>query len=177
MRLTNKTSAFLAAAMLVGAFVGCGEKKPDGLPPLQPATLTFTVDGKGLAKANITLQPVDAKANKWVPTGITDENGKAEIKTGGNFKGAPEGDYKIVVSADEEIDYGEYGPPPKDDPDALEKWNRSVDPTKFKRFSPVELKYTNVAETPLTITIQSGKNEQSFDLGSSTHEEVQQDKK
>ena len=163
-------------AMLAVLTVGCSEKKPDGMPELYPTTLTFTVDGDGLKNANITLQPVD-KSNTYVPAGVTDENGVAEIKTMGKFKGAPAGDYKVVVSADEEIDYGEYGPPPKDDPEALEKWNRSVDPTKFKRYSLIEPQYMNAAESPLDLTITTGKNETGFDLGPVARVEVEQEKK
>ena len=66
MRIINKTSALLATAMLVGAFVGCGEKKPDSLPPLQPTTLTFTVDGKGLAKGRKRLYGIHFLKNESV---------------------------------------------------------------------------------------------------------------
>lgn len=173
--MRNAIAAALVLAM-TAPLVGCGKKKPDGMPDLQPTTISLTVDGKGLANANVILQPEDAKANKWVPAGLTNANGVAEIETTG-FKGAPEGSYKVVVSADEEVDYGEDGPPPKDDPAALEEWNRKANPDKWKRYSPVENQYTNAGTTPLTITIAAGKNAQDFDLGASAHDEVKQDKK
>ncbi|MDO5308667.1 MAG: hypothetical protein Q4G03_04140 [Planctomycetia bacterium] len=155
--------------------VGCGKaKKPAGMPDLFPTTITVTLDGKGLEDATVTLIP--GEKSSYIPSGVTDKSGKVEIKTSGQFKGAPAGDYKIIVSAPEQIDYGEAGPPPTD-PDALEKWNRSVDPTKFKRFSPIEVKYTDPSQTPLTITIASGKNEQTFDLGAAVSDEVKYDDK
>ena len=177
MNFLKKTLLLALVVGLVAPIAGCGKKKPDGLPDLQPTTVSMTVDGKGLANANVTFQPVDPKANPWVPAGITDASGKAEIKTSGQFKGAPTGDYKIVVSADDEIDYGEDGPPPKDDPAALENWNRNAHPDSWKRYSPIELKYTNVADTPLEASVQNGKNAFDFDLGSSAHDEVKQEKK
>lgn len=177
MNVLRKTLLLALVVGVVAPIAGCGKKKPDGLPDLQPTTVTITVDGKGLANANVTFQPVDSKANSWVPAGITDSAGKAEIKTSGNFKGAPEGAYKVVVSADDEIDYGEDGPPPKDDPAALEDWNRKANPDKWKRYSPVEIKYTNVADTPLEANVQAGKNAFDFDLGASAHDEVKQEKK
>lgn len=177
-QLKSALALGLAIAVLA-PLSGCGgKKKPEGLPSLEPTTLTFTVDGKGLANANISLQPVDNKSNKWVPSGKTDASGKVELQTGGPFKGAPVGEYKVVVSADEEIDYGEDGPPPsRDDAQAYEDWSRKSDPNKWKRYSPVDAKYTNMADTPLSITIQAGKNAQEFDLGASTKAEVKQDKK
>ena len=173
-----KTAIYFALAVgLLLPLTGCGKKKPDGLPDLNQTTLTIIVDGKGLEGANVTLQPADSQGNKWVPSGTTDSSGKVEMKTSG-FKGAPAGSYKVVVSAKEEIDYGEDGPPPaKDELDALEKWNRSAHPNTWKRYSPIDVKYTNVADTPLEITIQSGKNAQEFDLGSSGKTEVKQEDK
>lgn len=176
MKLMRNTLVIALALGLTVPLVGCGKKKPDGMPDLQPATVSIIVDGKGISNANVILQPEDAKANAWVPAGTTDETGKATISTNG-FKGAPEGNYKVVVSAPEEIDYGEDGAPPKDDPAALEAWNRKADPSSWKRYSPVSTEYTNAASTPLTITIASGKNEQEFDLGETVREEVEQEKK
>ncbi len=176
MKFMRNALVIALALGLTAPLVGCGKKKPDGMPDLHPTTISIIVDGKGIANANVTLQPEDAKTNKWVPAGTTDNKGVATISTSG-YKGAPVGNYKVVVSADEEIDYGEDGAPPKDDPAALEAWNRKANPNNWKRFSPVEVKYTNVGSTPLTIAIAAGKNEQEFDLGTSTRDEVKQDKK
>ncbi len=168
--------AFSAAFALVASF-GCGGKKlPDGMPKPQPTTITLTLDGKGLADANVSLIPAD-DSNQWTALGQTDGSGVAEMKVDGQYKGAVPGEYKVIISAKDEVDYGEFGPPPKDDPIALEKWSYAVEESggvaQFKRYSLVAPEFTAVETTPLTITVKDGKNAETFDLGASTREEVE----
>jgi|BioPla2DNA2_1021312.scaffolds.fasta_scaffold50952_2 hypothetical protein len=178
MTLLKKALILTFAVGMAAPLVGCAEKKPDGMPDLHPTTVTLTVDGKGLAEANVTLMPADSQASQWVSAGVTDSSGKAEIKTSGQYSGAPVGNYKVVVSAKEEVDYGEDGPPPpREDAAALEDWSRKANPNSWKRYSPVAIQYTNVAETPLEASVQAGKNAFDFDLGAATRDEVKQEKK
>ena len=167
--------AFSAAVALATTF-GCGgEKLPDGMPKLTPAALTFTVDGKGLADANITMIPDDG--GRWTAVGKTDKSGVAEMKTDGKYKGAAPGSYKIIVSAPDEIDDGEYGPPPTDDPAALDAWNRKVEGVQFKRTAVVSQEFGDVEATPLTLTVADAKVAETFDLGASVREEVEVEEK
>ncbi|MBR4832775.1 MAG: hypothetical protein IKU86_00370 [Thermoguttaceae bacterium] len=175
MKLTKFLVAAPALLALVAAF-GCGgEKLPAGMPKPVSTTLTFTIDGKGLADANITMTPADD--GTYVAIGKTDSNGVAEMKTDGKYNGAVPGEYKITVSAKDEIDYGEYGPPPTGDSAALEEWNRKVEGVTFPRVSVVPQEFTAVDVTPLTITVGEGKAAETFDLGGSVREEVEVEEK
>ena len=50
-------SAFVLAAL--AAAVGCGPKLPDGMPKLNPTTITVIQDGKPLEGAMVSMKPVD----------------------------------------------------------------------------------------------------------------------
>ena len=178
MKLTKLLVAAPALLALVAAF-GCGgEKLPAGMPKPQPTTITLTLDGKGLADASVTMIP---DSGSYAAVGKTDASGVAEMKTNGKFKGAVPGEYKIIVGAKDEIDYGELGPPPTGDPAALEKWNIDVEKSggmaQFKRYSLVSTEFTDVENTPLTLTVADGKNAETFDLGASAREEVEVEEK
>ncbi len=178
MKLTKLFVAAPALLALVAAF-GCGgEKLPAGMPKPVPTTLTFKLDGKGLADASITMIP---ESGSYTAVGKTDASGVAEMKTDGKYKGAVPGAYKVVVGAKDEIDYGEFGPPPTDDPVALDKWNRDVDAAggaaQFKRISLVAQEFTAADTTPLTLTVGEGKVAETFDLGGSVREEVEVEEK
>jgi len=178
MTLNWKHAVAFSAAFALVAALGCGGKKlPDGMPKPQPTTITPTLDGKGLADANVSLIPAD-DSNQWTALGQTDGSGVAEMKVDGQYKGAVPGSYKVVISAKDEISYGEFGPPPTDDPAAMEKWNRDVDAAggaavAFARTSVVPQEFAAVDTTPSTITVKDGKNAETFDLGASTREEVE----
>lgn len=178
MKLTKLLVAAPALLALVAAF-GCGgEKLPAGMPKPVPTTITLTLDGKGLADASVTMIP---DSGQYAAVGKTDSNGVAEMKTDGKYKGAVPGSYKVVVGAKDEIDYGEFGPPPTDDPVALDKWNRDVDAAggaaAFKRISVVAQEFTAADTTPLTLTVNEGKAAETFDLGDSVREEVEVEEK
>lgn len=180
MKLTKLLVAAPALLALVAAF-GCGgEKLPAGMPKPQSTTITLTLDGKGLADASLTMIPSDG--GQYTAVGTTDASGVAEMKTNGKFKGAVPGSYKVVVGAKDEIDYGEFGPPPTGDPAAMEKWNRDVDAAggaavAFTRTSVVPQEFAAADTTPLTITVGEGKVAETFDLGASVREEVEVEEK
>ena len=86
----------LSAAFLVGVALvasGCGPKTPDGMPPLQPTTLTVTQEGSPVADATITLKSIDG-SNNFTSGGTTGANGVATLVTHGQYKGVPVGKYK-----------------------------------------------------------------------------------
>lgn len=177
MKMTKLLVAAPALLALVAAF-GCGgEKLPAGMPKPVPTTITLTLDGKGLADASVTMIP---DSGSYAAVGKTDSNGVAEMKTDGKYKGAVPGAYKIVVGAKDEIDYGEFGPPPTD-PVELDKWNRDVDAAggaaNFKRVSVVAQEFTAADTTPLTLTVGDAKVAETFDLGASVREEVEVEEK
>jgi uncharacterized protein (TIGR03067 family) len=91
---------------------------------------TVTLDGKPLAKATVVFVPVKKGAQKAM--GTTNEDGSFELTTGGNKKGAPAGEYKVVVTK------------------------------KVGGKSVLRNEYSSEKTTPLTVTVQEGRNQ--FDL-------------
>ncbi|MDR0521071.1 MAG: hypothetical protein LBH00_04355, partial [Planctomycetaceae bacterium] len=63
---------------------GCGEKVPTGFPKLVPCTVTVSDGGKPVADCFVVLH--NETAAGFSTAAVTDENGRAELKTsGGNF--------------------------------------------------------------------------------------------
>ncbi|MGL4463637.1 MAG: carboxypeptidase regulatory-like domain-containing protein [Planctomycetia bacterium] len=76
------------------ALIGCGGTAG---PKLVPAEAVFTMDGKPLANAMVSFQPIEGTKGQTV-TGMTDAAGKVALFHAGTAKGAPVGKYKVVVS-------------------------------------------------------------------------------
>jgi len=119
------------------------------MPPLHPATLTFTQEGRPLQEANVRLVSPDVG---WVVGGLTDANGRVELFTHGRFRGAPVGEYSICV--DKYVTEGEL--PSPQNPYAV-----------WTVFNVIEQQYWYAHTTPLTVTIVEGRNTPPpFDVGS-----------
>ena len=157
-----KQSFILFSCALILLAVGCGEKRPDGLPPLHPTALTFTQGGVPLAGASVTLTPMDATNSQWALGGATDSKGVLNVQTQG-FKGAPAGNYKVSVLKTET-----EGTPAAAsiDPDA------PAPPDTSKQFHLVDAKYRSLGTTDLTLEVKAGKNAQTFELGAAVREEI-----
>lgn len=165
----NKVSLLAAVILLLSAILsstgGCSkQKRPDGMPPLQPCTISVTQDGKPLEGATIRLYSDDVKFHV---SGKTDASGKAVMLTHGEFKGAPESHYKVVVSK-EEKEFIEPASITEARKKAQEKGEVFEEPNlPFNFYSYVEGKYTSKDTTPLEITVSKGKNTQTFEAGKS----------
>jgi len=86
--------ALVSVTMLL-CLTGCGgPKKPDGFPPLYPCEVIITKNGVPLEGASVQFNSSDAR---WPPAGTTDAQGVAVINTL-SHPGAPEGEYKVLVS-------------------------------------------------------------------------------
>lgn len=151
---------------LAGIFAclsGCGggSPKPDGMPELHRITLKITQGGAPLADASVQLVPLDATASRWVSGGSTDESGDVQIKTLGEFSGAPAGKYKVTIT--KSISEGDAGDP--NDPGAT---------STQKLFHVVDLKFRAVDTTPAEIEVAAGSNSPDpIDVGASIKEEDQ----
>ena len=146
--------------------VGCDSQKlPPGMPDLYPTTLTFTCDGQPLDDAVITLVPQDGPAKgQWVIGGRTDASGVLNVKTHGQYDGAPEG--KMVVCVDKQrivpgpISQTER---PTDDIGAMQDYDRKVrEEQEIYLVAGQELK--DPATSTLEITITPGKNRKEFEV-------------
>lgn len=146
------------SAVLITAAAGCGgQALPDGMPPLQPTTLTFTVGGKPLTEAQISLSSVDASLNRWSAGGNTDEAGSITLKTLGQYDGVPEGEWVVCVTKVQIIP-GPTAATPKPSTQAeYMKWLKKCNEEE-KKIREVGTDYNNPATSPLKINIVKGKN-------------------
>ncbi len=132
------------------------------MPPLHPCTISITQDGKPFEGASVRLY---SKEVKFLVSGTTNASGEAVIRTHGEFKGAPEGTYKVVV-AKEEKEFIEPASVTAAREKAKEKGEVFEEPNlPYNLFSYVEDNYTTEDSTPLEITVTKGKNNQTLEAG------------
>ncbi|MDO5582160.1 MAG: carboxypeptidase regulatory-like domain-containing protein [Planctomycetia bacterium] len=150
----------------VGMCTGCGEKQPEGLPELSPCTITITQEGSPLAQATVLLIPQDPSLKDWSMGGTTDANGKALIRTHGQYNGIPVGEYIVVVNKEERTD----------DPKANSKAVKDPDYVAPKvLFSLVETKYNNPGTTPLKFKMEKETGSATFEVGKKVRVKFKQD--
>ncbi len=159
-------------AFFVLASIGCGKKKPAGMPDLQPTTLTVTQGGAPLAEAVINFKAVDSSMT-WTCGGITDSKGVATIVTHGQYKGAPEGKYKVSVMKT----VGEGTPPPPSpiDEESARVYKEYIDSgATYEEFYVVDQQYATIETTPLEVEVVKGKNDLTVDVGEAVKEPIRQ---
>ncbi len=175
--ITGLCIAFWAVLALLAT--GCSKQKlPSDLPKLFPTQIVLTQDGKPLEKASVTLTASDPEAagavSKWASSGGTDAMGLAEMFVNGQYKGVPEGKFKVVVLKyeDSSVQAKEIPPQPNavEDPEGFDKWRKMYDKSSEqmdnKIYYLVDKKYSDEKSTPLEITVtQAGPNKFQFDLG------------
>ena len=145
---------------------GCGgPPRPTDLPRLYPCTVTVTQDGKPLTEAIVRLVSTDPSF-KWTVFAQLDASGTGKVFTQGLYLGAPEGDYKVVISKEETVSEP-MGPPVVRQGEFGEE---TFTPTAQTVFSLVEKDYADAATTPLSITIGKKGNDQKFDCGKPVRE-------
>ncbi len=161
--------SLLGLALAVSA-LGCGQKKPDGMPDLEQVALTVIQDGKPLDGATVNLKSTDP-GNKWTSGGRTDATGVANLVTHGQYKGVPVGKYKVAVSKT----VGEGTPPPPSpiDEESARKYKEYVDSgATYEEFSVVDSKFGIIETTTLEIEVVKGKNDLSVDVGPAVREKI-----
>ena len=167
------TASSLAASLLLA--VGCGgPKTPPDMPKLQPTTIVITQEGAPVEGASVQLVKPDDLNYKWFAGGLTDAQGRCEIQTHGKYKGAPEGEFAVVVykTTTTESETRKNVPLPTD-PVAGAEWSRKV-AEEERVFEEIDPKYKKADTTDLRITVKSGKNEETFDVGEKVEVEVEQ---
>lgn len=91
-------STLLVATLVLGITAGCSrDHRYDSLPELVPVTGTVTLDGKPLAKANLTFIPVGSTKGQTC-RGLTDEKGRYEAMVTEDHKGLPVGEFRVVCN-------------------------------------------------------------------------------
>jgi len=128
----------LLVALVV--FSGCRtELKPDGLPPLYPASITVTSEGAPVAGVFVNLVPEDP-VERWTAAGTTGQNGVVTLRTYARYPGSPAGKFKVVLTKTE------------------------VDGANM--YQLINNKYTEHATSELEFeVVPKGKNSATFDIG------------
>ena len=146
----NLRTFIFPCVLILLSVTGCSRHlKPDGFPPLYPASVQVIQGGKPLEGARVCLYRKDDTPQKWGIIGETDSSGKAVLVTHGKFYGAPEGEYFVVVEKQEDVSV-----------------SRSGDGTAVDSYTLVEEQYGNKEKTPLQFRVQKrGKNFEEFDVG------------
>jgi hypothetical protein len=150
----------LTTALLIVA--GCnGKKTPDGLPKLYPCEITVIQDGKPLAGATVILFSEDNSVT-WGVSGGTLENGVAVMYTHGDFKGAPAGKYKVVITKTVI----------ENQPTQEQLQNPNFAGSFGDSYDTVALKYKNMEKTPLRIEVKTQKTIENFDIGTAVKNKI-----
>jgi len=158
----------LFPCVLILFVAGCGEKRPDGMPPLHPTSFTFKQDGVPLEGAMVTLIAQDAANSQWSLGGATDRNGVLRVQTQG-FNGAPAGNYKIVVTKTETEGTAAAATEESSD---LGGSRPVAAAGGQKSFYLVDSKYRSAGTTDLEFEIKPGRNAETFDLGPAVRDEI-----
>ncbi|MDR1385175.1 MAG: hypothetical protein LBJ67_15195 [Planctomycetaceae bacterium] len=163
-RFSLKRLFLIMPLLIVIFFGGCGDerRRPKGMPKLYRCTLSFTQKGIPLTDALISLYPV-SQSFAWTISGRTDKTGTAEIFTDSYFKGMPEGDFKVVVYKSEVVTPAPPNVLPQND-NEIEKIFDNINRNTHE-FSHVDLQFTDVKKTPLTLTVKKQKINETFELG------------
>ena len=135
--MSHKCFCLAIFCTLVVVGLGCG--KDQNLLPLVPVTGTITLDGKPLDSASVMFIPVGTTKGNGA-TGYTNEQGKYELSTPKGDRGAPVGEYRVVISKmlmpDGTPYSGQSGLAPMDSP------AREVLPPRFSDDTQTKVKAT-----------------------------------
>lgn len=157
----------LQLIMTLLAVLGCsgGPAKPPNFPKLYPCSVTVTQEEKPLEGATVRLVPKTGTFD-WVIMGITNANGIAEIATHIQFKGAPLGEFKVLVTKNEQTpSIFDSKEPPEEGTPEYEVWRKGIEYEKRPNYALVNRDYGSEKTTPFEIKIENGKNAQSFEVG------------
>ncbi|MDY0167071.1 MAG: hypothetical protein RBS80_11040 [Thermoguttaceae bacterium] len=87
---------WLMVAVLAWCLLGCGGRSPK-LPPLVPVEGVVTLDGQPLEEAYVQFHPVGTTRGTGAASN-TDAEGRYELIAPDRSKGAPVGEYRVVIS-------------------------------------------------------------------------------
>jgi len=129
---------------------------------LYPVTLTIQQEGQPLSGAIVRLIPQDTGA--WNVGGTTDAQGRAVIQTHGQFNGAPEGTYSVVLAKQETVN-----PMPLDIQqntlDVQLEWIQKNPNAKAESFDLISPEFQSPETTPLKVQVERKAVRQTLDAG------------
>ena len=170
--ITHIGMTFLGiAVVLLVASSGCnGKKKPADLPALYPCQITVMQDGKPLEGALVRLH--SDKSLRFTTSGVTDNQGVANIKTDVSWPGAPEGKYKVCVQkvvTSSAQDLPKEVPNPTTDRAGYAEYRKKAAEIG-KATSYVDKKFLRPNSTPVTAEVTTSGCTQTVDVGAAVNE-------
>ncbi len=155
-------AAFVSLSLV---FVGCGKKKPDGFPDVQPFTVKVVDGSKPIEGALVRF---NGDVGSLAISGKTDSSGVAVISTGlkgYSAKGVPVGDYRVQVEKEPLAEHwktpeeqSQMSKPEKDK--YLDEWLAKC--AELPREVPKV--WNSYDDTPLKATVSAGGGEVTFDV-------------
>ena len=132
---------------VVFTIAGCAKNdgRPKDLPPLFPCEITITQEGNPLPGATIAFESFGETKVTYLPSGITNESGKAVLSTYG-FNGVPAGTYKVTVRKTVVEDVKQV----------TDAYGDLVDDGGVE-YRTVDFKFSNANTTPHEIEVTTGK--------------------
>lgn len=97
MNETNKLHTVIVLLVTLSLCTGCsrGPKRPADMPKLTPCTISVSFGGEFMQGVSVYLTPEDKQANPWGAGGLTNDEGKAVLKTDSAFEGVVPGNYIV----------------------------------------------------------------------------------
>jgi hypothetical protein len=144
------TLVTVAGAVLLTAEFGCGKAPP---PPILEVEGVVTLDGKPLKKAQVRFIPQIEFGPEYVASGVTDDLGQFTLLCKGQ-PGACAGENFVLVSE-------------ADIPARLQSETAQAELAKYFQSlggRPLPRRYANLADSPLTVTVNAGQKKYDFKL-------------
>ena len=142
--LLHHKGLIIVSLIVIAAFQGCEKtvkEKPAGLPELIPCEITVKLSGSPLPGASVRLLSTPP-SKSWSVMGTTNASGVAKMQTYGDFNGAPEGDYTVLISKSQTDDIPQ---------DAMSGGNNRIERPQSKMI--VDPAFANPTKTQLRLTV------------------------
>jgi hypothetical protein len=137
-------------AVAAALVAGCGGKPA---PPIVEVEGVVRVDGKPLNKAQVRFVPAVDYGPEYLATGVTDDAGRFALTCKG-VPGACSGENRVVVTeADIPLRYQSEA--------AQAELARYL---KTLNGRPIPPRFTNLANSPLTVTVEAGRKDYRLEL-------------
>ncbi len=77
--------------------LGCGQKRPEGMPDTYPVTITVKVNGVPLEGVEVGAYPLEKNQTQWFGSGLfTDDKGQVKMKSS-ELDGLIAGEFTLTV--------------------------------------------------------------------------------
>jgi len=151
----KRVLSVIVTIFVVSSLAGCGGRSaPSGMPKLYPCTITITdKENNPLANVILTTNHPDDPAYAWAAVGTTNESGVADLKTLGEYRGAPAGTFKVTATL--------YDSRPH--PNPVFALDADGNPN-FETYNALKPVYASLKDPPLTLEVDSKATSVTFQI-------------